>query len=237
MLERERSNRAVSVALACCSRANVANSATIAVAPGLSAGIMAITGDLTLAATSELHIKLGGAHQGTDYDLLSEAGTAPLNLSGALSVTLAGGFMPTAGDSFVIVNSNQPLTGMFFNVVGGHVTATDGITSLKLSIIGNHVVLGGVLGDYNHNGIVDAADYTVWRDHLGQGVTLPNDTMPGSVTQADYDVWKSNFGNHSGSGSGTSAAVQEPASLLLLLSGILAIYTRRCQKVRKLINV
>src|SRR5262249_40370997 len=26
----------------------------------------------------------------------------------------------------------------------------------------------GVLGDYNGNGVVDAADYTVWRDHLGQ---------------------------------------------------------------------
>jgi Domain of unknown function (DUF4082) len=39
-------------------------------------------------------------------------------------------------------------------------------------------------GDYNGNGIVDAADYTVWRDHLGQSVsvTLPNDTTPGSVT-------------------------------------------------------
>ena len=28
-----------------------------------------------------------------------------------------------------------------------------------------------VAGDYNHNGIVDAADYNVWRDHLGQHVT------------------------------------------------------------------
>jgi hypothetical protein len=93
------------------------------------------------------------------------------------------------------------------------------------------------MADGNHNGVVDAADYTVWRDHLGQSVTLPNDTTPGSVTQADYDVWKSNFGNHSGSGSGVSAAVPEPASLLLLLTGILAICSRRCQKSRKLINV
>ena len=26
----------------------------------------------------------------------------------------------------------------------------------------------GVDGDYNGNGVVDAADYTVWRDSLGQ---------------------------------------------------------------------
>jgi hypothetical protein len=32
----------------------------------------------------------------------------------------------------------------------------------------NQVMLQvGLAGDYNHNGIVDAADYTVWRDTLG----------------------------------------------------------------------
>ena len=31
-----------------------------------------------------------------------------------------------------------------------------------------------LLGDYNGNGIVDAADYTVWRDHLGQTYALQN---------------------------------------------------------------
>jgi hypothetical protein len=106
-----------------------------------------------------------------------------------------------------------------------------------MDVIGYDVAVPPVTGDYNGNGIVDAADYTVWRDHLGQSVTLPNDTTPGSVTQADYDVWKSNFGNHSGSGSGAGASVPEPASLLLLLSGTLAICLRRFQKGRKLINV
>jgi hypothetical protein len=102
--------------------------------------------------------------------------------------------------------------------------------------ISNAIPTSGLAGDYNGNAIVDAADYTVWRDHLGQSITLPNDTTPGSVTQADYDVWKSNFGNHSGSGSGASAAVPEPTSQLLLLSGILAISSGRCQKGRKLID-
>ena len=31
------------------------------------------------------------------------------------------------------------------------------------------------IGDYNDNGIVDAADYTVWRDHLGQSFALSNE--------------------------------------------------------------
>src|SRR6202007_2157730 len=29
-------------------------------------------------------------------------------------------------------------------------------------------VADGLPGDFNHDGIVDAADYTVWRDSLGQ---------------------------------------------------------------------
>ena len=52
-------------------------------------------------------------------------------------------------------------------------------------------------GDYNLNGTVDAADYTLWRDTLGAIVT-PFSGADGSgngvVDQADYDVWKAHFG-------------------------------------------
>jgi len=62
------------------------------------------------------------------------------------------------------------------------------------------------IGDYSGNGVVDAADYTVWRDRLGQSVVLPNEdpsTTPGSVTPEDYLVWKNNFGStQSGGGLG-----------------------------------
>jgi hypothetical protein len=79
----------------------------------------------------------------------------------------------------------------------------------------------GLNGDYNNNGVVDAADYVVWRQSLGQSVTLPNDTTPGTVTQADYTVWRSNFGATSGSGSGllVGGKVPEPASVLLIAAG------------------
>lgn len=80
---------------------------------------------------------------------------------------------------------------------------------------------GNPIGDYNDDGIVNAADYTVWRDRMGQEFTLPNEdpsATPGMVTSHDYDVWKSAFGN-SGSGSGAivRGAVPEPASFLLLM--------------------
>jgi hypothetical protein len=70
----------------------------------------------------------------------------------------------------------------------------------------------GISGDYNDNGVVDAADYVIWRDQLGTTTTLPNDTTPGLVSAADYDVWRTNFGS-SAEGGAALAAVPEPSTL------------------------
>lgn len=69
-------------------------------------------------------------------------------------------------------------------------------------------------GDFNRDGFVDAADYTIWRDGFGS-----------RYDEADYADWKANFGAGGGGGSsaGTSpsrAAVPEPASLLLIFAGL-----------------
>ena len=77
-------------------------------------------------------------------------------------------------------------------------------------------------GDYNDNGVVDAADYAVWRDHLNSNFQLPNEVAgvsPGTVTAADYDAWKLRFGDTlSGSGAAAQAAgVPEPNSAVLFL--------------------
>lgn len=53
-------------------------------------------------------------------------------------------------------------------------------------------------GDYNNNGRVDAADYTVWRDNLGAGTSLPNDSIGTPIGQAHYDQWEANFGGEGG---------------------------------------
>jgi hypothetical protein len=51
-------------------------------------------------------------------------------------------------------------------------------------------------GDYNNNGVVDTADYTVWRNNLDTNFALPNrnPANTGNVSQADYTTWKQNFG-------------------------------------------
>jgi hypothetical protein len=69
---------------------------------------------------------------------------------------------------------------------------------------------GELPGDYNDDGSVNAADYTVWRNALGSTTILPNDTTPGMVTDDDYRVWKLFFGTTADAG---SAAVSSRANL------------------------
>jgi hypothetical protein len=52
-------------------------------------------------------------------------------------------------------------------------------------------------GDYNGDGVVDAADYVIWRDN--QGVASPSfydgdGNNDGLVNDADYQIWRANFG-------------------------------------------
>lgn len=51
-------------------------------------------------------------------------------------------------------------------------------------------------GDYNNDGIVNAADYTVWRDSNGEvGADLPADgSGNGRVNLVDYNLWRQNYG-------------------------------------------
>jgi hypothetical protein len=48
-------------------------------------------------------------------------------------------------------------------------------------------------GDYNRNGVVDAADYTTYRDQFGGATSLPNDATVG-VAADDWVRWKNAFG-------------------------------------------
>ena len=60
-----------------------------------------------------------------------------------------------------------------------------------------YLIIGGPFPDFNHDGVVDAADYTVWRDSLGKtGMPFEGADANGNgvVDAPDYDLWKSKFG-------------------------------------------
>jgi endoglucanase len=79
-------------------------------------------------------------------------------------------------------------------------------------------------GDYNFDGVVDAADYTVWRNSLGQtGAGLNADSnLDGVIDAIDYGAWKSNYGNSSlGAGFGGLASIPEPGCMWLFFANCL----------------
>jgi hypothetical protein len=69
-----------------------------------------------------------------------------------------------------------------------------------------HAAATALPGDFNRDGRVDAADYTVWRDGLGT-----------KYGPDDYTLWKSHFGQSvTGPGSGAIAtAIPEPHSVTM----------------------
>jgi len=179
---------------------------------------------------------------------LSKTGTGTFTMDGVKSYTgdtkVLGGTLSTNSPSLADLADVYLTTGNFFNL---NFAGTDTIRSLFIDGIGQAVGTwggagsgaanisallsgtgtltvstlpsDGVQGDYNGNGVVDAADYVLWR----KGGTLQNEVdTPGTVNAADYDAWRARFGNTSGSGSG-NAAVPEPTSIILVFAGLIGL--------------
>ena len=106
-----------------------------------------------------------------------------------------------------ILNVTGPITGTqtlltYVGTLSGVFESTPGYTvdygSLNNGMITVTASVGGLIGDYNNDGKVNAADYNVWRDNLGApGSVLGANRDPlngGVVSPADYASWKSHFG-------------------------------------------
>lgn len=93
------------------------------------------------------------------------------------------------------------------------------------------VVRPPLVGDFNNNGAVDAADYVVWRE-AASTATLPNDDTPGIVDASDYIDWRSNFGRSSAASSAAVAAnpVPEPTGMLFAFVGLITAVRLRSQR-------
>lgn len=83
-------------------------------------------------------------------------------------------------------------------------------------------------GDFNADGVVDAADYTIWQDTWLSFDDLRADADgDGFVGNSDYDIWAANFGAVTGA---PSNAVPEPGSLILVFVAI-GVFAVRCDKL------
>jgi hypothetical protein len=105
-------------------------------------------------------------------------------------------------------------------------------TSQSLSasaVFDNFVIRDGLLGDYNLDGAVTAADYQQWRTTFGNSVSPASNFADGNsngvVDAADYVIWRNNLGASvvSGAGAGSaleSVVVPEPGVWLLFLGSL-----------------
>jgi hypothetical protein len=105
----------------------------------------------------------------------------------------------------------------------------DASTGQFLQGIVEYVTGGQLTGDFNGDGIVDAADYTVWRDTLGSsGPGLAADANADEVVDAlDYGLWRANFGQTAAGALAGAANVPEPSTIVLLACGAAAVALRR----------
>ena len=196
-------------------------------APGHSAGATAVSGNYTQRVGARLEVEISGVIAG-QWDTLAIGGNAVLD--GTLEIKLIDGFEPVLGNSFTILTTNVGNVGDVFAmeilpVVNG---VTFDVVYNPKSVVLAVIEAPQLVGDYNLNGVVDAADYTVWRDTLGQmgtGLAADGDAS-GTIDAGDYDVWKMHFGETAGAGSAGASpsrfAVPEPATLCLMLAVLFA---------------
>lgn len=185
----------------------VTNSGTVA--PGTSPGTLHITGDYIQTAAGQLEIELASA---ASFDRLEITGSA--SLAGTLAVSLTNGFMPSAGTSFTILTPSGTGGTTFSTTV---LPALIGDVAWSINYGATSISLLVTLpGDFTGNGIVDGADYVVWRKGLGA-----------TFTPADYDVWRLHRGQSIALGT-SLGAVPEPTAAWLACFGIgLLVATRR----------
>jgi hypothetical protein len=129
-------------------------------------------------------------------DKLTVVGNAILGSNLVISTPFG---VPESG-SWEIMSASQIL-GAFDSVTEGFYVQNLGDRLIL------HVVTSPTLeGDFNDDGIVDAADYTVWRNHYG---TL--------YDMEDYNMWRTNYGTSSAQGGGGLVAVPEPSTIYAAL--------------------
>lgn len=98
-------------------------------------------------------------------------------------LTGGAGFETDFGQINILLSGFLMQTG----AVSGFASNTTGLS------VGVEWKWGGLPGDFDRNGVVDAGDYSVWRNNLGQETQNPA-FEDGMVDQEDYDVWRANFG-------------------------------------------
>ena len=141
---------------------------------------------------------------------VTDFATGDVTLSGTAGATTA--TVTGSGTTYNVAVSGMTANGtVIASLLAGVAHDAANNPSLASTSTDNTVTFSSLpLGDYNQDGTVDAADYTVWRDSLGANVAAfagADGSGNGVVDQADYEVWKANFGAVATGAGGAAFAV------------------------------
>jgi hypothetical protein len=149
-------------------------------------------------------------------------GNATWNDATLIAVGSYSGALPAFGSS----GENSTDANLFGSSVFPHYPAIDAVTTTTVRI--------ALTGDYNRDGGVDAADYTLWRDNLGAPVfaTSASDGNGNAIVdEADYQIWHANYGMLPAGAAAlavtSSQPTPEPATIFPALATALAHPKRR----------
>jgi hypothetical protein len=213
-------------------------------------------GDTTKTWTSPTPIDLGKMVWEYGYEITKVTGTVNLGILGDVTQDITSSIPEDdrtgAGESrdlpAVLIDEtlSEPESGTSAHVFveidnlgfGQAVFSDIMLGSINVPLFGNRPIqrinveaqvdiVGYGFGDYNRSGMVDAADYDVWRSGFGQsGPSLAADgNGDDRVDAADYVLWRDNFvGGAAASafsiGSSFGSSVPEPASGMLLMAAV-----------------
>ncbi len=198
--------------------------------PGLQLGSVTVA-SFRQDPGAKLEIQINGTTADTSYDRIVATGGALLG--GDLNVTTLGynPTIPTTASpsgtlyTFTILTAGL-ISGDFDNInlfdlspgLVWNITKTNTAFTLTVNT-----------GDFNRDGVVDTADYVLWRKTRGTTVatTFAGADADGNlqIYDADYLIWKKNFGNTAGGSGGgagglSSSPVPEPSAVALVLGGL-----------------
>lgn len=202
-------------------------------ASNLGTGSVFVSGNITnadsaLTTTGKLIIEVGVANGIANTAYLNLTGGGTSNVADQGSIDLGSGIVEVVGGLMLGGVIYGP--GTYGSSTSSALPTNAGLANPDEFFSGDgiiSVVAAGVPGDFNGNGLVDGADYVLWRN----GGPLQNDFTPG-VQSSDYDFWRSRFASSTNPGSGldTGGAVPEPATFALLgLTILLVGIHNRCR--------
>lgn len=118
-------------------------------------------------------------------------------------------FTPSTVETLGLVVNKSTGEVLIENVTGANVE----ISAYTISSATGMLFTGDLAGDYNADGAVDSADYTIYRDNQGGDPAVLNGNGSGGATVgvADYDLWHNNYGQTAGPGEGWDSLSERDA--------------------------